>query len=159
MEPALYVLGVLVLIAGLAGIVLPALPGAPLLVAGVLLVAWAGHFQVIGWGTVIAAAILGALIWAVDVLAGVLGARAFGASRWAVIGSGVGVVVGLFFGIPGIVLGPAIGALAFEYWKDPDLAKAAKAGVGALVGFVLGTVAKVALAFVLLGLLALALVV
>lgn len=159
MEPALYVLGVLVLIAGLAGIVLPALPGAPLLVAGVLLVAWAGHFQVVGWGTVIAAAILGALIWAVDVLAGVLGARAFGASRWAVIGSGVGVVVGLFFGIPGIVLGPAIGALAFEYWKDPDLAKAAKAGVGALVGFVLGTVAKVALAFVLLGLLALALVV
>jgi len=159
MEPALYVLGVLVLIAGLAGIVLPALPGAPLLVAGVLLVAWAGHFQVVGWGTVIAAAILGALIWAVDVLAGVLGARAFGASRWAVIGSGVGVVAGLFFGIPGIVLGPAIGALAFEYWKDPDLAKAAKAGVGALVGFVLGTVAKVALAFVLLGLLALALVV
>lgn len=159
MQAALYVLGVLVLVAGLAGLILPALPGAPLLVAGVVLVAWAGHFQVIGWGTVVACAILGTLIWAVDVLAGVLGARVFGASRWAVIGSAVGVVVGLFLGIPGIVLGPAIGALAFEYWKDPNLARAAKAGVGALVGFVVGTVAKVALAFVLLGLVALALVV
>ncbi len=158
MEVPLYALGVLALVSGLAGLVLPVLPAAPLLVAGVVLVAWAGHFQVIGWATVIACAILGALIWAVDVLAGVLGARAFGASRWAVIGSGVGVVVGLFFGLPGIILGPAIGALAFEYWKDPNLAKAAKAGVGTLVGFVAGTVAKVALAFVLLGVLALALV-
>lgn len=159
MEVTLYILGVLALVAGLAGLVLPALPGAPLLVAGVVFVAWAGHFQVIGWGTVIASAILGGLILAVDALGGVLGARAFGASRWAVIGSGVGVVVGLFFGIPGIILGPALGALAFEYWKDPSLPKAAKAGVGALVGFVVGTVAKIALAFMLLGLLALALVV
>jgi uncharacterized protein YqgC (DUF456 family) len=153
---ALYVLGGLAFAAGLAGLVVPLLPGAPLLVAGVLLLAWAGHFTVIGWGTVIAAAVLGGLIAAVDFLAGLLGTRAFGASRWATVGAGVGVLVGLFFGLPGIVLGPALGALAFEYWKNPDMARAAKAGAGAVLGFLLGSVVKIALAFVLLGLVALA---
>ncbi len=156
MEILLYLLGAIVLLAGLAGLLLPALPGAPLLVAGVVLLAWAGHFTVIGWGTVLAAAVLGGLIAAVDVLAGLLGARAFGASRWAMIGASAGLLVGLFLGIPGIVLGPALGALVFEYWKNPDLGKAAKAGVGTLIGFLVGSVVKVALAFVLLGLLALA---
>ena len=158
MQAALYVLGVLVLVAGLAGLILPALPGAPLLVAGVVLVAWAGHFQVIGWGTVVACAALGTLIWAVDVLAGVLGARVFGASRWAVIGSAVGVVVGLFLGIPGIVLGPVVGAIAFEYAKNPDFERALRAGVGAFVGFLAGSVLKVTLAFVLVGVVLLRLV-
>ncbi len=156
MEIVLYVVGALAVVAGLLGLLLPVVPGAPLLVAGVVLLAWAGHFTILGWPTVLVAALLGAAIWIVDALAGLLGARAFGASRWAMIGSALGVVVGLFFGIPGIVLGPAVGALVFEYWKDPDLARAVKAGVGAVVGFVLGTVVKMALAFVLLGVVALA---
>jgi uncharacterized protein YqgC (DUF456 family) len=70
------------------------------------------------------------------------------------VGSAVGLVVGLFLGLPGIVLGPAVGALAFEYAKDPNFGRAAKAGVGTLVGFVVGTAVKVALAFVLLGVVA-----
>jgi uncharacterized protein len=69
------------------------------------------------------------------------------------------VLVGLLFGLPGIVLGPALGALAFEYWKNPDLGRAARSGVGALVGFALGSAVKVALAFALVGLVVAALLV
>jgi uncharacterized protein YqgC (DUF456 family) len=158
MEILLYVLGAVALLLGLAGVVLPALPGSALLVAGALLVGWADGFtRVSGW-TVAVCAVLGAAIWAVDLAAGVLGAKAFGASRWAVIGSGVGLLVGLFLGLPGIVLGPAVGALAFEYARDPNFERALKAGVGAFVGFVLGSVVKVALSFVLVGVLGFALV-
>ena len=157
MEIALYVLGALALLAGLAGLVLPVLPGAPLLLGGVVLLAWAGHFTAIGWGTIAAAAVLTGLMLAVDWVAGALGARAFGASRWAMWGALCGAVVGLFFGIPGIVFGPAVGAVAFELWKDPDLPRAAKAGTGVLIGFLLGTAAKVTLGVVLVGLVALAL--
>lgn len=157
-EILLYVLGAAALLVGLAGVVLPALPGSALLVAGALLVAWAeGFTRVSGW-TVAACAAIGALVWAVDFAAGVLGARAFGASKWAVIGSGVGLLVGLFLGLPGIILGPAVGALAFEYARDPNFDRALRAGVGAFVGFVLGTAVKVALSFVLVGVLLVALI-
>jgi uncharacterized protein YqgC (DUF456 family) len=153
----LYVLGALALVVGLAGVVLPAVPGAALLVAGALLVGWAeGFTRVSGW-TVGACALLGAAIAGVDLVAGVLGARAFGASRWAVIGAGVGLLVGLSLGLPGIVLGPVLGAIAFEYAREPDFERALRAGAGAFVGFVLGSAVKVALAFVLIGVLVVAL--
>lgn len=151
MSIALTILGVVLLALGVAGLVLPVLPGAVLLVAGVVALAWAGGFQVVGWGTVAFAGAMGLLITAVDWAASVLGAKAFGASRWAVIGSAVGLLVGLFLGLPGIVFGPAVGALVFEYAKDPDFVRAAKAGTGALVGYLVGSVAKVMLAAVLIG--------
>jgi uncharacterized protein YqgC (DUF456 family) len=151
----LYVLGVALLAAGVAGLVVPVLPGALLLAAGVAALAWAGDFAILGWGTVAFAGAVALAIVAVDWAAGVLGAKAFGASRWAVIGSAVGLLVGLFLGLPGIVLGPAVGALVFEYAKDPNFGRAARAGAGAFVGFVVGSVFKVVLAFVLLGVVAL----
>ena len=157
-EILLYVLGALALLAGIAGVVLPAIPGSLLLAAGAILVAWAGHFTRVSGFTLGVCLFLAALIWAVDLAAGVLGAKAFGASRWAVIGSAVGLLVGLFLGLPGIILGPAVGALAFEYARDPSFEKALRAGVGAFLGFVLGSAVKVALAFVLVGVLLLALV-
>jgi uncharacterized protein YqgC (DUF456 family) len=157
-EILLYVLGVLALLVGIAGVILPAIPGSALLVAGAVLVAWAEGFTRVSGLTVGACVLLGALIWAVDLAAGILGAKAFGASKWAIIGSGVGLLVGLFLGLPGIVLGPAVGALAFEYARDPNFEKALRAGVGAFLGFVLGSAVKVALAFVLVGVLLLDLV-
>lgn len=156
-ELVLYVLGALALAVGLAGVILPAIPGSALLLAGAVLVAWAEGFTRVSGLTVGICALLAAAIWAVDLAAGVLGARAFGASRWAILGSGVGLLVGLFLGLPGIVLGPAVGALAFEYARNPNFERALRAGVGAFVGFILGSVAKVALSFVLLGVLGFAL--
>ncbi len=155
MPIVLYVAGVALLAAGVAGLVLPVLPGAVLLVLGVISLAWAGDFAILGWGTVAFAGVMGLAITAVDWAASLLGAKAFGASKWAVIGSAVGLVVGLFLGLPGIVLGPAVGALAFEYARDPNFERALKAGVGAFVGFVVGSVLKVTLAFVLVGVVAL----
>ncbi len=156
MEALLYVLGAVALVVGLAGIVLPALPSSLLLVGGVFLIAWAGHFAVVGWTTVAIAAVVAIAITAVDWLAGLMGAKAFGASKWAMVGGAVGLLAGLFFGIPGVLLGPAVGAFAFELVKDPNLKQAAKSGVGALLGFLVGSVVKVAFAFFLLGVLVLA---
>lgn len=158
MEIALYVLGAAAIAVGLAGVILPAIPGSALLVVGAVLVAWAEDFtRVSGW-TVAACALIGAAIWVVDLVAGILGAKAFGASRWSVIGSAVGLVVGLFLGVPGIILGPAVGAVVFEYARDPNFERAMKAGVGAFIGFLLGSAVKVSLSFVLVGVLVLALV-
>jgi uncharacterized protein YqgC (DUF456 family) len=158
LDTLLYLLGALALLAGLAGVALPGLPGAPLMVAGVALLAWAGHFATIGWPTVIAAAVIGLVMMAVDFIAGALGARAFGGSKWALLGASLGFLVGLFLGLPGILLGPAVGAIALEYAKDPNFERALKAGGGVFVGFLAGTVAKIALAFVLVGVVLLALV-
>ena len=154
MSIALHLLGLALLAAGVAGLVLPVLPGAVLLVLGVVSLAWASDFTILGWGTVAFAGAMGLAITVVDWAASILGAKAFGASKWAVLGSAVGLVVGIFLGLPGIILGPMVGALAFEYAKDPNFEKALKAGVGAFVGFVVGSVLKVMLAFVLLGVVA-----
>jgi uncharacterized protein YqgC (DUF456 family) len=157
-EILLYVLGALSLAAGVAGVVLPALPGSPLLAVGALLVAWAGAFQLVGWGAVISVAVIAIVIFAVDYVATLLGARAFGASRWALVGGAIGLVVGMFLGLPGLILGPAVGAVAFEYARNPDFERAARAGVGVLIGFVVGGAIKVALAFMAVGIVVFALV-
>jgi uncharacterized protein YqgC (DUF456 family) len=147
----LYVLGVVALLVGLAGVVLPVLPGSVLLFVGALLVAWAGDFALVGWPTLVVAGVLAAAIWAVDWVAAALGAKASGASRWAVVGATLGLLVGLFLGPLGFILGPAVGAVLLEYWQDPDFERALKAGAGTFVGFLLGSVVKVALGFVLVG--------
>lgn len=147
----LYALGAVALLLGVAGVVLPVLPGSLLLFGGALLVAWAGGFALVGWPTLTVVGVLAAVIWAVDWVAAALGAKATGASRWAVAGASLGLVVGLFLGPVGIVLGPAVGAIVLEYWQDPDFERALKAGLGTFVGFLLGSVVKVTLAFVLVG--------
>jgi uncharacterized protein YqgC (DUF456 family) len=157
-EIVLYMLGVAAMLIGIAGVVLPALPGSLLIMIGVVLVAWAEGFTRVGWGTVAVVTVLCVGIWVVDLAAATLGARMFGASRWAVVGAAVGLLVGMFLGLPGLVLGPVLGAMAFELVRNPDVKRAARAGVGAFLGFVLGSVVKVALAFTAVGIVVAALV-
>ena len=159
MEIVLYVAGAAALLLGLLGVVLPVLPGGPLLFAGALLVAWAGHFRLVGWPTLVVVGLLAAAIVAADFLATALGARLSGASRWAVVGASLGLVVGLFFGPIGLLLGPPLGAILLELWRDPDLEAALKAGAGTLVGFLVGGLVKVLLAFALLSALGIGLLV
>ncbi|KAF1688096.1 hypothetical protein B1992_01340 [Pseudoxanthomonas broegbernensis] len=151
-----YVLAALLILAGLAGVVLPALPGLPLMFGGMLLAAWAGGFERIG---ALALAALGALTLlsvAVDLLATALGARRVGAGPLAVWGAALGTLAGLGFRPLGLLLGPFVGALAGELWHSRALLRAAHVGLATWLGLLLGTVLKLALAFAMLGLFILA---
>ncbi|KRG68842.1 DUF456 domain-containing protein [Pseudoxanthomonas dokdonensis] len=147
-----YVLAVILMLAGLAGVVLPALPGLPLVFIGMLLAAWAGDFQQVGWVTLVVLGLLTVLSVAVDIFATVVGAQRVGASRKALLGAAVGTLVGLFFGPIGLFAGPFFGALLGELWHQPALGKATRVGVGTWLGIVLGVVLKLGLAFAMLGL-------
>jgi uncharacterized protein YqgC (DUF456 family) len=146
-----WLLAGLVVIAGLAGTVIPALPGVPLVFAGLFLGAWIGNFETIGWITVGILAMLAIVAWAVDFLAGALGARYLGASSRAFWGATFGAIAGIFFGLPGIVLGPFIGAVLGELSGGSDLVQSGRSGLGAWLGMVVATAAKLAIAFLMIG--------
>jgi len=154
LEPATVVLwiaaGVLIAI-GALGIVLPILPGAPLIFLGALLAAWAEDFAYIGLWSLIGLGLLAALAVAVDFIAAAFGVKRFGASRRAVAGATLGAILGLFFGIVGVLVGPFIGAVIGELSVRRNLAAAGRAGVGAALGLALGTAAKIAIAFAMIG--------
>jgi len=152
-----YLLAGLMVLLGLAGTVLPALPGVPLVFAGMLLAAWAGDFQHIGGLTVAILAVLTVLAVTVDLVASAFGTKIAGASRWAFVGAAVGALVGLFFGLPGLLLGPFAGAVAGEALATQNLQRATRAGIGATIGLLFGAIGKIALAFTMLGVFALAL--
>jgi uncharacterized protein len=152
-----YALAVVLVLVGIAGVILPALPGLPLVFAGMLLAAWAGDFQKISWITLVVLGLLTVLSLAVDFFATMMGARRVGASRKALLGAVVGTFAGLFLGGPiGLFAGPFIGALLGELWHGRELGKATKVGLGTWLGILLGTVLKLGLAFAMLGLFAFA---
>ncbi len=138
--------------AGLAGLVLPVLPGPPLLFAGIALAAWAERFAYIGKGTLVALGVLAILGVAMDFLAGAYGARRYKASGRAVAGATIGALVGILFGPVGALLGPFLGAVAGQLSVSADLSAAGRAGTGAIVGLVIGTAAKLAIGFAMIAL-------
>ncbi len=144
-EIILWIAAALLVIVGLFGLALPVVPGAPIIFLGLLAAAWAEDFIYIGQWTLILLAIIAVITYAVDFAAGAFGAKRFGASTRSVIGAAIGAVVGLFFGIIGVFAGPFIGAVLGELTKKPDLVKAGKAGVGATIGLIIGTAAKLSL--------------
>ena len=150
----LWLLSAILVIAGLLGLVLPALPGAPLLFAGLLVAAWIEDFSYVGGGTLTVLGVLALLTYAVDFAASAMGAKRFGASNRAVVGAAIGALVGIFFGLPGILLGPFVGAVLGELSERRGPRDAARAGVGATLGLALGAAAKLALAFSMLGIFA-----
>ncbi|OJY89872.1 MAG: hypothetical protein BGP25_04535 [Lysobacterales bacterium 63-13] len=152
----LYLLAALLIIVGTLGTVLPALPGVPIVYAGMFLAAWVGDFSHIGWPTLTILGVLTALSVIVDLLASVFGAKRVGASGWALFGAAAGTVIGLFFGLVGLIFGPFVGAVAGELIAGSSLRRSAGVGVGAWLGFIFGTLAKIALCFTMLGVFALA---
>lgn len=152
----LWLPAVILVVAGLVGLVLPVLPGTVLMLAGLVLAAWAENFAFVGWGTISVLALLSVLAIAVDMLAGALGAKQFGASKRAILGAALGAFIGIFFGLPGILVGPFLGAVLGELSVRHNLQAAGRAGIGAWLGLVLGAAAKLAIAFTMLGVFALA---
>lgn len=146
---AYFILAALLVGIGLAGLVLPAIPGALLIFAGLFLAAWAEGFTTVGVVALSIIGVLGALAFATDFAASMLGARRLGASPKALLGATLGSLVGLLFGIPGLILGPFVGAVAGEFWARGGLAQAGKVGFGTWLGLLLGTVVKVVLGFLM----------
>jgi uncharacterized protein len=142
----------LLVVAGIIGLVLPAFPGAILLFLGFLLAAWVENFARIGPGTLSVLGFMALLIYAIDFIAGAVGAKRFGASTRAIVGASIGAVIGLFFGIPGVLLGPFIGAVLGELSVQRNLIAAGKAGVGTTIGLAIGVAAKLAIALSMVGL-------
>lgn len=154
----LWLLCAALILVGLAGTVLPALPGTVLVLAGILLGAWIDDFTRVGWLTLTLVTVLAVLAWALDYVAGLMGARKVGASRQALIGAALGTVVGLFMGLVGVLFMPLVGAAVGEYLARRDHGQALKVGTATWLGMMLGMIAKVVLAFVMVGVFAVALV-
>ena len=125
-------------VVGLAGTIIPAVPGLPLVFAACLLAAWLGHFEAIGFVKLTILGILTLIGMAVDWFAQVLGAKKTGASPYGIAGALVGTVVGLFFGLFGILFLPLIGAVIGELLAKKSLLAAGGMLVGAVVKVVLG---------------------
>ncbi len=152
----LWVLAVLLVAAGVAGTVMPGLPGAVLVLAGLVLAAWLDEFSRVGGGSIAILVVLTLLVYASDFAAGALGAKQSGASPRAAIGAALGALMGLFLGIGGVIVGPFVGAVVGELSLHGNLTKAGRAGVGAWLGFALGAAVKVSLVFMMIAVFVLA---
>ena len=152
----LWLLAALFIVIGFAGLILPAIPGVPLIYGGLILLAWSEDFAYVGAFTLTLLGVLALISYFVDFVAGALGTKAFGASARAVWGAALGALVGVFFGLPGLLLGPFVGAVIAELSNRASPVRATQAGIGALVGLLFGALLKVALAFTMIGVFVLA---
>jgi hypothetical protein len=150
------VLAVVLVCVGVAGSVLPALPGVPLVFAGLLLAAWAGDFERVTWVAVVVLGLLTLVSFVIDFAATAAGARRVGATKLAIVGAAVGTLAGLFLGLPGVIVGPFVGAVAGELLSHGQVQQATRAGIATWVWLLFGTLAKLALVFTMLGVFALA---
>ena len=147
----LWVLCVALIAVGLAGTVLPVLPGTVLVWGGIVLGAWIDDFTRVSVTSVVVISVMGVLAWALDYVAGLMGAKKAGASKQALVGAAVGTVAGLFMGLVGVLFMPLVGAAVGEYLAQKDHARAARVGVATWIGMMLGLIAKVVISFIMVG--------
>lgn len=148
----LWILGAILTVTGLSGLLLPIVPGAPVLFLGLLFGAWAEDFQYIGLWTLLVLAALAMLTYAVEFAASVLGVKKYGGSKRAMVGAVLGGIVGLFLGIPGILFGPFVGAVIGELSLQRSLDEASRAGFGSVIGLAIGLAGKFAIGIAMIGL-------
>ena len=151
MDLFLYMLAAALIVGGLAGAILPILPGVPMIFGGIWLAAAVDEYRHLGWGWLVAIGIVAALGIAVDFISGSLGAKKIGASPRALWGAGIGTTIGMFFGLPGLLIGPFAGAVIGELWSVKSILRSAHVGVSTWFGMLLGIVAKVVLSFLMIG--------
>lgn len=132
----------LVMAVGCVGSVLPAVPSTPLVfIAAIMHKLWFKTASA-GWLVLTLLVLITVVALVMDYLATIYGAKRFGATKKGMFGAVVGGIVGLFFSLPGIILGPFIGATLFEVMGGREWSPAAKAGVGATLGLFAGAVGK-----------------
>jgi uncharacterized protein len=152
MQILLNTVAAVVIVVGLVGAIVPVLPGIPLIFAGIWLIAGVDGYRHLGLGWLLGIAAVGAVGVAADLLAGAFGAKRMGASSQAVWGALIGTVIGLFFGIPGLLLGPFFGAVLGELSAGNSVLRSTHAGVSAWVGLIFGTVIKLVSSLMMVGL-------
>ena len=144
----LLVLGILFMLIGIIGCLVPVLPGPPLSFLGLIFL----HLTRFGQFSASTLVILGSIsviVTLLDYIVPVWGTKKFGGSKYGTKGATVGLIVGFFLGPMGIVLGPLIGAFIGEMIFKDDLNYAFKAGFGSLLGFLASIGLKLAASFVM----------
>lgn len=154
-----YTLGALLIVGGLVGTLLPVLPGIPMVFGGIWLIAAVDGYRHLGLWWLLLIGALGAIGVLVDFVAATLGAKRVGASRRALWGASIGTLVGMFFGIPGILLGPFAGALIGELSSGTSVLRSTHVGVATWVGLLVGSLLKLVISLVMVGLFGLAMLV
>jgi len=142
------ILGIILMVLGIIGCLVPVLPGPPLSFLGLILLHLTrfGHFTT---PTLITFGAIAVIVTVLDYIVPVWGTRRFGGSKYGTRGATIGLVIGLFLGPMGIILGPLIGAFVGEMIFRDDLAYAFKAGFGSLLGFLTGIGLKLAASLVM----------
>ena len=151
MATLLWILAIVLIVVGVAGTILPAVPGAILVFGGIVFAAWIDDFTRIPVWVLAILAVLTVLAWAIDFLAAAFGAKRIGASTLAIAGAAVGTLVGVFTGLWGLLFMPLVGAAIGEYIAQGDLRRAGKVGLATWLGLLLGAAAKVAIVFTMIG--------
>ncbi|MCP5327100.1 MAG: DUF456 family protein [Steroidobacteraceae bacterium] len=152
MDPTLlWLFAIALILVGIAGTVLPGVPGVMAVFGGMLLAAWIDDFSRIGWVTLVILGVLTAMAFAADIIGSLLGAKRVGASRLALLGAAVGTLAAFPFGFFGLLFGPFLGAVAGELITQQRLDAAARVGLGTWIGLAVGSLAKIALLFAMLG--------
>jgi uncharacterized protein YqgC (DUF456 family) len=154
----LWLAAIALIVVGVAGTVLPALPGVVFVFGGIVLGAWVDDFtRVSGWTLAVIGA-LALLAWATDFVASLLGAKRAGASGAALLGAALGTVAGIFTGLIGLVFMPLVGAALGEAWAQRDRlhltdthGQVARVGIATWIGLLVGTALKLALVFMMIG--------
>lgn len=146
-----WIAAVLLIVVGVAGTVLPALPGTVLVLAGVVLGAWLDDFTRVKPWVVAIIGVLAVLAWVTDYLATVMGAKKAGASTLALVGAALGTIVGIFMGLVGVLFMPFVGAVVGELIAQKNAKQAAKVGLATWLGLLVGTIVKLVLVFMMVG--------
>ena len=147
----LWLLAATLVLAGLAGAVVPVIPGVPLVFAGLWLAAWIEDYAKVGGWTVVILGVLALLAVIVDAVSSLLGAKRVGASRQAIAGATLGLLAGIFFGPAGVLLGPFAGAVAGEMLARGSLDQATRVGIGTWLGLLFGTLLKLVVSLTMIG--------
>ena len=158
MTVAMWLVAVALIVVGVIGTVLPALPGVILVFGGIVLAAWIDDFTRIPVWVVLLLGAMTAVAWVVDYAAAAMGAKRVGASRYAIIGAVLGTFAGVFTGLWGLLFMPLVGAAIGEFIAQRDVRRAGTVGLATWLGILLGTAIKIAIVFTMIGVFVVALV-
>jgi uncharacterized protein len=150
-QALMWLLAIVLMIVGLVGTVLPALPGVILVLAGVIVGAWIDDFTKVPVWIVVLIGVIAVVAWVTDYVATVLGAKKAGASKLALLGAAIGTLLGILMGLIGLLFMPLVGAALGQYLSERNSKNAAKVGIATWLGLLVGTVIKIALVFMMLG--------